>query len=76
MKAVDLLNKPKMKWLIIGYIVIMLVIIAITLGVYATQKNEKSINSFQECADAGYPIQESFPETCAAPNGKSFTKPQ
>ncbi len=76
MKAVDLLNKPKMKWLIIGYIVIMLVIIAITLGVYATQKDEKSINSFQECADAGYAIQQSFPETCSAPNGKSFTKPQ
>lgn len=34
-----------------------------------------SISSFQECADAGYPVQESFPEVCRTPDGKIFTKP-
>lgn len=32
------------------------------------------VNSFEECADAGYPVMESFPEQCRAPDGRSFTK--
>lgn len=35
--------------------------------------NAVSITSFQECVDAGYPIQESYPERCMTPDGKSFT---
>ncbi len=34
-----------------------------------------NINSFQECVDAGYPVQESFPETCRLPDGSAFIKP-
>ncbi|MFZ6036091.1 MAG: Gmad2 immunoglobulin-like domain-containing protein [Patescibacteria group bacterium] len=33
----------------------------------------ESIANFQECADAGYPIQESYPRKCLA-NGDSFTE--
>ncbi len=33
-----------------------------------------SINSFDDCVDAGYPVQESYPERCATPDGKSFTR--
>lgn len=32
-----------------------------------------SINSFEECAEH-YPIMESYPEQCATPDGKHFTK--
>lgn len=32
-----------------------------------------SINSFEECA-AVYPVQESYPERCLTPDGKSFTR--
>lgn len=32
------------------------------------------INSFEACAAAGYPIMESYPERCATPDGKSFTR--
>lgn len=32
------------------------------------------INSFQSCADAGYPIMESYPEKCRTPDGLTFTK--
>lgn len=38
------------------------------------KSQRKSINSFEDCAAAGYPIQESFPEVCRTPDGKSFTK--
>lgn len=34
---------------------------------------QAQINSFEECAAAGNPILESYPEQCTA-NGKMFTK--
>jgi len=34
----------------------------------------EEINSFEDCAVAGYPIMESYPERCATPDGKSFTR--
>jgi len=32
------------------------------------------INSFEECAAAGYPVMESFPRQCAVPGGRTFTE--
>jgi len=32
------------------------------------------INSFEECAAAGYPIMESYPEQCAVTGGGTFTR--
>lgn len=40
------------------------------------EKSAGTIDSFDECAAAGYPIAESFPEQCIVPGGPSFTKPQ
>lgn len=34
----------------------------------------KTIDSFEECVAAGYPILETYPEQCKTPDGKSFTK--
>ena len=34
----------------------------------------ESISSFEECAAAGYPIMESYPEQCATPDGKHFVR--
>lgn len=31
--------------------------------------------TFAECKDKGYPIQESYPEVCRTPSGKTFTNP-
>ncbi len=31
-----------------------------------------NINSFDECAAAGYPIMESYPEQCRTPDGRNF----
>lgn len=33
-----------------------------------------NVTSFDECAAAGYPIMESYPERCAAPGGQTFTR--
>lgn len=35
-----------------------------------------SVNSYQACVDAGNSVQESYPEVCAVPGGKSFTNPE
>lgn len=32
----------------------------------------KSITSFQGCSEAGFPVQESFPEQCRLPDGRLF----
>lgn len=32
------------------------------------------INSFEECAAAGYPIMESYPEQCRTPDGENFVR--
>lgn len=34
----------------------------------------REVNSFEECAEAGYPIMESYPEQCRTPDGRNFTK--
>lgn len=33
------------------------------------------ITSFEECVDAGYPVQESEPPVCVTPDGTRFTGP-
>lgn len=56
---------------------LMLIIGAVLVaGVFLVldQRQRLSVNSFEECAEAGNPIMESFPERCAA-NGKVFVNP-
>ena len=49
-------------------------LVAVVVAVAAiTTRNDSAIKSFEECANAGYPISQSFPETCSVPEGKSFT---
>lgn len=42
------------------------------------ENTQKTIpaTSFEECKSAGNPIQESYPERCVTPDGKSFTNPE
>lgn len=36
--------------------------------------NNNSISNFEECAQAGNIIQESYPAVCRTPDGRSFTQ--
>jgi hypothetical protein len=61
-------------------IAFVLLVIGVVFGVVSSNENftpitddASSIDSFKKCADAGYPIQESFPEVCSVPGGGSFT---
>jgi hypothetical protein len=44
-----------------------------TRSVGTTTRDVSNINSFEECAAAGFPIQETYPERCVA-DGKIFTR--
>ena len=43
---------------------------------YSSNLHEISvaISNYEECAAAGYPIMESYPEQCATPDGRTFTR--
>ncbi len=38
------------------------------------RNEENDINSFEECATAGYPIMETYPEQCRTPDGRIFVR--
>lgn len=51
----------------------LVVAIAVALGFFYKRQSQQ-INSFEQCAGAGYPILQSFPEQCKTPDGKTFTR--
>ncbi len=58
-------------------IIVPLILVALFAYSY-TQKNSpiksEDIATFEECAAAGYPIMESYPERCSVPGGATFTR--
>lgn len=61
---------------IICILCILIVIVGILVGMdkYGKADITNAIDSFEDCAAAGYPIMDSYPEQCAVPGGPSFTK--
>lgn len=41
-------------------------------GTNNTNESSSAINSFEDCAAAGYPVMESFPRQCRLPDGRTF----
>lgn len=62
------------KVFIIGAIVLLILVGAFVMQEILKQQKIAKINSFDECAAAGFPILTSYPEQCKVPNGKSFTQ--
>lgn len=59
------------------FIVLIIIFLAIGAGlIWFNKENalKDKINSFEECAVAGYPIMESYPEQCRTPDGKIFVR--
>jgi flagellar basal body-associated protein FliL len=61
-------------------LLIVIFILAVGAGYYlgfsqgSKASAEAAINSFEECAAAGYPIMESYPEQCRTNDGRVFTR--
>lgn len=68
----------KSRYFILAYVLIIILIVGII--VYRDQHQSTPtpqapvITSFEACAAAGYPVQESYPRRCAVPNGPTFTE--
>lgn len=45
-----------------------------SVGLDQSDRGDQSINSFEECAAAGYPIMESYPEQCRTSDGRNFVR--
>ena len=67
------MNEIKTSTLIV-IAVVLAIIAAILLQISTVAKGQRvqMINSFAECAQAGYPIMESYPEQCRTPDGRLF----
>lgn len=52
-------------------------VVALGLAWLIKQRSDSkiTIDSFEDCKNAGYPIQESYPEVCITPDGLRFTNP-
>lgn len=55
-------------------IALVVVFLLIVVGIYllTSSKSSIKITNFEECITAGYPIQESYPRQCRAPDGQVF----
>lgn len=71
-----------MKQIVVVALVFLAILVALLMGVgvgylvfHRTPASQavKSITSFEECAAAGYPVTQSFPETCVVAGGQTFT---
>lgn len=55
------------------YKILILLLIGIIL-ISGCVRQTAEINSFDDCANAGYPILESYPRQCKTPDGRTFTE--
>lgn len=56
----------KIVYLVLGMVAIGAVVFGIIKFQEGSKSNGKSITNFEECAEAGYPIMESYPRQCRA----------
>ncbi len=69
------MKKLNLKWVVILLLLLGVGLIAIIGGkYYLDQKKLNSITDFESCAQAGYPVMESYPGRCITPDGRSFTQ--
>lgn len=61
-----------------SYLPIVLLVVLFAVVVFAAMlmrpNVRTNITSFSSCAQAGYPIMESYPRQCKTPDGRSFTE--
>lgn len=65
----------KTSTLVFGLILLVFVAAALFAIVQQNGRQENLlVTSFEECAAAGHPVMESFPEQCKTPDGRTFVK--
>lgn len=64
------MNKKIIYW-VIGIVIVLSAGVVVWLNL---QPPRVEVQSFEECAQAGYPVMESYPRQCKAPDGKTFVE--
>lgn len=58
-----------------GALLLVIIIVIIAVVAYTrSQTDNVAVKNFTECAEAGYPIMESYPRQCQTPEGVTFTE--
>lgn len=65
-------KQASINWSVVGIFGVVIVVVVMIAIAAFTQRQDKKIDSFQTCKDAGGAIAESYPEQCFL-DGKSFT---
>lgn len=69
------MNKRLQKFFVMRSLIFIVVVLVSLLGWLSWSKYKIiTINSFEKCQAAGYPVQESYPARCAVPGGKTYTQ--
>lgn len=63
------------KWLILCAVIAVAALVSWLIWIRPMQ-SDANINTFEECAAAGNPIQDSYPEVCLTKAGKRFVNPK
>jgi len=63
------------KWLII-FLAVLVAGLIVWLAWIRPMQNESNFRSFEECAAAGNPVQQTYPEVCLTKDGKRFVNPK
>src|SRR3989344_7219398 len=61
---------------LLGLILAIVIVAGLLLSLSVIQEQNKALDiaNFDECAAAGYPIMESYPEQCRTPDGRLFVR--
>lgn len=62
---------------LIGILIVLVIVAGLLLALSQTAKEQRmlSIQSYQDCVQAGYPVMESYPSQCRTPDGRLFVNP-
>ena len=62
---------------LIGILVVLIIVAGLLLSLSRTAKEQRmlSIQSYDDCVRAGYPVMESYPSQCRTPDGRLFVNP-
>lgn len=62
---------------LVGILIILVIVAGLLLSLSRVSGENKmlSISSYADCAAAGYPIEETYPQQCVTPDGRVFVAP-
>ncbi len=61
-------------WLYVGVIAIFAIVVVFSLYKSKKENALRQVSDFETCAQAGFPVMESYPEQCRTSDGRTFVR--